>query len=140
MTTEKITKRDMYEAIIGAMETGEIKYAPDDVIAFCQNEIELLDKKTAKAKERAAAKSAENDEIMDKVRDVLSPNDFMPIADVVKAIGDPDLTAAKVQYRLRKLAEANEAEKTEVTIAGAEGTKARKVVAYRRLTTTPVEE
>ena len=140
MTTEKITKRDMYEAIIGAMETGEIKYAPDDVIAFCQNEIELLDKKAAKAKERAAAKSAENDEIMDKVRDVLSPNDFMPIADVVKAIGDPDLTAAKVQYRLRKLAEANEAEKTEVTIAGAEGTKARKVVAYRRLTTAPVEE
>ena len=140
MTTEKITKRDMYEAIIGAMETGEIKYAPDDVIAFCQNEIELLDKKAAKAKERAAAKSAENDEIMDKVREVLSPNDFMPIADVVKAIGDPDLTAAKVQYRLRKLAEANEAEKTEVTIAGAEGTKARKVVAYRRLTTAPVEE
>ena len=140
MTTEKITKRDMYEAIIGAMETGEIKYAPDDVIAFCQNEIELLDKKAAKAKERAAAKSAENDEIMDKVRDVLSPNDFMPIADVVKAIGDPDLTAAKVQYRLRKLAEANEAEKTEVTIAGVEGTKPRKVVAYRRLTTTPVEE
>ena len=140
MTTEKITKRDMYEAIIGAMETGEIKYAPNEVIAFCQNEIELLDKKAAKAKERAAAKSAENDEIMDKVRDVLSPNDFMPIADVVKAIGDPDLTAAKVQYRLRKLAEANEAEKTEVTIAGAEGTKARKVVAYRRLTTAPVEE
>lgn len=140
MTTEKITKRDMYEAIIGAMETGEIKYAPDDVIAFCQNEIELLDKKAAKAKERAAAKSAENDEIMDKVREVLSPNDFMPIADVVKAIGDPDLTAAKVQYRLRKLAEANEAEKTEVTIAGVEGTKPRKVVAYRRLTTTPVEE
>ena len=140
MTTEKITKRGMYEAIIGAMETGEIKYAPDDVIAFCQNEIELLDKKAAKAKERAAAKSAENDEIMDKVRDVLSPNDFMPIADVVKAIGDPDLTAAKVQYRLRKLAEANEAEKTEVTIAGVEGTKPRKVVAYRRLTTAPVEE
>lgn len=140
MTTEKITKRDMYEAIIGAMETGEIKYAPDDVIAFCQNEIELLDKKAAKAKERAAAKSAENDEIMDKVREVLSPNDFMPIADVVKAIGDPDLTAAKVQYRLRKLAEANEAEKTEVTIAGVEGTKPRKVVAYRRLTTAPVEE
>ena len=106
MTTEKITKRDMYEAIIGAMKTGEIKYAPDEVIAFCQNEIELLDKKAAKAKERAAAKSAENDEIMDKVRDFLSPNDFMPIADVVKAIGDPDLTAAKVQYRLRKLAEA----------------------------------
>ena len=140
MTTEKITKRDMYEAIIGAMKTGEIKYAPDDVIAFCQNEIELLDKKAAKAKERAAAKSAENDEIMDKVRDVLSPNDFMPIADVVKAIGDPDLTAAKIQYRLRKLAEANEAEKTEVTIAGADGTKPRKVVAYRRLTTAPVEE
>ena len=140
MTTEKITKREMYEAIIGAMETGEIKYAPNEVIAFCQNEIELLDKKAAKAKERAAAKSAENDEIMIKVRDVLSPNEFMPIADVVKAIGDPDLTAAKVQYRLRKLAEANEAEKTEVTIAGAEGSKARKVVAYRRLTTVPVEE
>ena len=56
MTSEiKVSKRDYLTAIIGAMHTGEIKYDPNDVIAFCEHEIELLDKKTAKAKEREAA-------------------------------------------------------------------------------------
>ena len=56
---EKITKREKYEAIAKAMETGECKYAPDVVFEFCENEIALLDKKAAKAKERAATKKAE---------------------------------------------------------------------------------
>ena len=52
---EKITKREMYEAIAEAMKTGECRYDPAEVISFCENEIDLLDKKAAKAKERAAA-------------------------------------------------------------------------------------
>ena len=56
---EKITKREMYEAIAEAMKTGECRYDPAEVISFCENEIDLLDKKAAKAKERAAAKAAE---------------------------------------------------------------------------------
>ena len=55
---KKITKKAMYEAIAEAMDTGSCKFSPDAVKEFCMNEIELLDKKAAKAKERAAAKKA----------------------------------------------------------------------------------
>lgn len=129
---EKITKREMYEAIAKAMETGECKYAPDVVIEFCENEIALLDKKAAKAKERAATKKAEADELMEVVAEALS-EDFEPIAEIAGRIQGDDVTVAKVQYRLRKLAEAGRAEKSEITIPGGEGVKARKVVGYRAI-------
>lgn len=132
MTNEvKVSKRDYLTAIIGAMHTGEIKYDPNDVIAFCEHEIELLDKKTAKAKERAAAKKAEGDELTEQIYNVLSSDEFMTIPEIVKALGDEDVSAQKASYRLRSLVEANRAEKTEITVAGSDGGKASKRVAYR---------
>ena len=132
MTNEvKVSKRDYLTAIIEAMHTGEIKYDPNDVIAFCEHEIELLDKKTAKAKERAAAKRAEGDELTEQIYDILSSDEFMTIPEIVKALGDEDVSAQKASYRLRSLVEANRAEKTEITVAGSDGGKASKRVAYR---------
>ena len=129
---EKITKREMYEAIAKAMETGECKYAPDVVIEFCENEIALLDKKAAKAKERAATKKAEADELMEVVAEALS-EDFEPIADIAGRIQGDDVTVAKVAYRLRKLAETGRAEKSDITIPATEGQKSRKIVGYRAI-------
>lgn len=132
MTNEiKVSKRDYLTAIIGAMHTGEIKYDPNDVIAFCEHEIELLDKKTAKAKERAAAKRAEGDELTEQIYNVLYDDEFMTIPEIVKALGDESVSAQKASYRLRSLVEANRAEKTEITVAGSDGGKASKRVAYR---------
>lgn len=134
MTNEvKVSKRDYLNAIIKAMKTGEIKYNPDDVIAFCEHEIELLDKKTAKAKERAEAKRAEGDELTEQIYDVLSADEFMTIPEIVKALGNEDVSAQKASYRLRGLVNENRAEKTEVSVAGADGGKASKKVAYRKL-------
>ena len=55
---EKITKREMFEAIKETFETGECKFEADVVKAFCDKEIAALDAKAAKAKQRAAAKKA----------------------------------------------------------------------------------
>ena len=136
---EKITKREMFEAIKGLAESGALHMADfneaisDSAVAeFCENEIALLDKKAAKAKERAATKKAEADELMEVVAEALS-EDFEPIAEIAGRIQGDDVTVAKVQYRLRKLAEAGRAEKSEITIPGGEGVKARKVVGYRAL-------
>ena len=134
MTNEvKVSKRDYLTAIIGAMHTGEIKYDPNDVIAFCEHEIELLDKKTAKAKERAATKRAEGDELTEQIYNVLYDDEFMTIPEIVKALGDESVSAQKASYRLRSLVEANRAEKTEITVAGSDGGKASKRVAYRKI-------
>ena len=127
----KITKREMYEAIIEMVNGGEMKYDATEFVAFCENEIALLDKKAVKAKERAAVKRAEGDELTAAVEAVLG-DEFEVIADIAARVEGEDVTVAKVTYRLGQLVKAGKAEKTEMTLAGKEGQKARKVVAYKR--------
>ena len=131
---EKITKREMFEAIKETFETGTCKFDAATVMAFCDKEIASLDAKAAKAKERAAAKKAEADVLMDQVRDALT-GEFQTIADIAAAVAEvnADATVSKVTYRLTKLVEAGEAEKTDVTVPGVDGGKARKVKAFRAI-------
>lgn len=127
----KITKREMYEAIIVMVAGGEMKYEKDTFIDFCQNEIDLLDKKAAKAKEIAAKKRADGDALTDAVRAALSSEEFEPIADIAARIEGEDVTVSKVTYRLSQLVKNGEAEKQEITVAGGEGQKSRKIQGYR---------
>ena len=129
---EKITKREMFEAIKETFETGSCKYDAAVVTAFCDKEIAALDSKAAKAKERAAAKKAEADVLMGQVEDALT-DEYQVIADIAAAVVDvnADATVSKVTFRLTKLVESGVAEKTQVTIPATETTKARKVQAYR---------
>ena len=131
---EKITKREMFEAIKETFETGTCKFDAATVMAFCDKEIASLDSKAAKAKERAAAKKAEADVLMDQVRDTLT-GEFQTIADIAANVAEvnADATVSKVTYRLTKLVEAGEAEKTDVTVPGVDGGKARKVKAFRAI-------
>ena len=131
---EKITKREMFEAIKETFETGTCKFDAATVMAFCDKEIASLDSKAAKAKERAAAKKAEADVLMDQVRDALT-GEFQTIADIAAAIAEvnADATVSKVTYRLTKLVEAGDAEKTDVSVPGVDGGKARKVKAFRAI-------
>ena len=133
-TTDRIIKRDFYEAIIKAMETGETNIEPAKIIEFCENEIALLDKKADKAKERAAAKKAEVDELMEKVYAVLSDTEFMTRNAVMDALGDmpEDVSIAKVGARLTKMVNNQTVEKSELTVANAEGKKS-KVMGYRKM-------
>ena len=129
---EKITKREMFEAIKETFETGTCKFDAATVMEFCDKEIASLDAKATKAKERAAAKKAEADILMGQVEDALT-SEFQTIADIATAVAavNPDSTVSKVTYRLTKLVEAGVAEKTQTTIPATEGTKARKVQAYK---------
>lgn len=137
---EKITKREMYEAIKGLAESGALHMADfnevisDEAVAeFCENEIALLDKKAAKAKEAAAKKRAEGDELTDAVRAALSTEEFESIAEIAARIEGPDVTVSKVTYRLTQLVKNGEAEKQEISVAGGEGQKARKIQGYRAI-------
>ena len=128
---EKITKREMFEAIIALATGGEMKYEAEAFVNFCENEISLLDKKAIKAKERAATKKAEGDELTEAVRAAMSTEEFEPIADIAARIEGEDVTVAKVQYRLTQLVKNGEAEKEQITVPGGEGQKARKIMAYK---------
>lgn len=141
----KITKRNVYDALInyavaGVMEFTDkdgvaIEVTPDYIKEFAENEIELLNKKAAKAKERGAKKKEENDELTDAVYAVLT-DDFMTIADVAAAIEGEDVTASKVTYRLNKLVAAGLAEKADIKVGDE---KKRTVKGYRKLAAGEVD-
>ena len=133
MTEKKITKRDKLNAI-KAMVKGEgftLDVSKEDIIEFCDKEIEALDKKAAKAKERAAEKKTEADALCDKITAVLG-DEFETIADITAKIDDEDATNSKVGYRCNKLVELGIAVKGEVAVPATEGAKARKLVAFKK--------
>ena len=134
----KLTKKDKFTLIADVIaKAAEAGVAGDvdtaELIAFAKNEIVLLEKKAAKAKETAAAKKAEADALYDVVTQVLT-DEYQTIADITAQIDGEDVTAAKVGYRLRKAVENGLAEKDEVSVPGANGGKARKLAAYRLVT------
>ena len=132
MEKTTITKREMYEQIILMFTEDaetEVKVSAEEVVAFCNKEIEALEKKAAKAKERAAAQRAEGDELTDAVLEVLT-EEFQPAGDIVKALNREDVTTHKVSYRLRVLVESGKAVKDQINIA-AEGEKKHLVMGYK---------
>ena len=132
MEKTTITKREMYEQIILMFTEDaetEVKVSAEDVVAFCNKEIEALEKKAVKAKERAAAQKAEGDELTDAVLAVLT-DEFQPAGDIVKALNREDVTTHKVSYRLRVLVEGGKAVKDQINIA-TEGEKKHLVMGYK---------
>lgn len=126
---EKITKREMFEALVAYAEAtdmevqvGEAVVTATDFVAFATKEIEQLDKKAVKAKERAAAKRAEGDALTDAVLAVLT-GEFQTAADVAAQIEDEDATVAKVSYRLGALVKDGKAVKEDIKV-DREGKKA----------------
>lgn len=130
---KKITKREMFEAIKTGCTTGEWTVSDTEVAEFCENEIALLDKKAAKAKERQAEKKAAGDALTDVIKSVMSTEEFEVIADIAAKVAeiDADSTVHKVTYRLGQLVKNGEAENTDVKIPGGEGQKARTIKGYK---------
>ena len=87
--------------------------------------------KAVKAKERAAQKRAEGDELTDAVRSAMSTETFEPIAEIAARIEGEDVTLSKVTYRLGQLVKNGEAAKEQITIPGTDGQKSRKIMAYK---------
>ena len=119
---EKITKREMFEALVAYAEAremeitvGEVTINSDDFVAFATKEIEQLDKKAVKAKERAAAKRAEGDALTEAVLGVLTA-DLQTAAEVAAQIEDEEATVAKVSYRLGALVKDGKAVKEDVKV------------------------
>lgn len=122
---EKTTKKEMFTNIKSLLADNA------KVVEFCDNEIALLDKKALKAKENAAKKRAAGDELMEAVYGAVSVDQFETIPTIAARIEGPDVTVAKVTYRLNQLYKAGRIDKTDVSVPGGEGVKARKVVAYK---------
>jgi hypothetical protein len=110
MEDKKLTKKDYYNEILSILTE---KDESQELIDFVQNQIDALDKRAEKAKERAAEKRAEGDELRETVKSVLT-NDFQTVENIVSAINDEEVSKAKVIARLTQLVTLGEVEKTDV--------------------------
>lgn len=136
MTEKKLTKKDNFIAIVNVLEEA----GHEDLAKVIKHEIELLENKAAKAKATAAKKKVEGDALTDAVEAALTDelNIIADIADRVEFEGE--VTVAKVQYRLNQLVANGKAYKEQVSVPGADGTKARKLQAYRLPSEAIVED
>lgn len=109
---KKITKKDFYKMLgdIVATSESEIK---DELTAFIEKEIASIESKAEKAKEKAAEKKANGDELREVVQSVLT-EEYQTIDAIVSQIEGEDITKAKITARLTSLVKAGIATKTDV--------------------------
>ena len=125
--TDKLTDRKIYTAIVeGTFEDLDT----DTIVAWAEKKIAQLDHKAAKAKETAAKKKAEGDELTSAVLAAVT-DEFESIADIAARIEGEDVSLSKVAYRLNAAFKTGKLDKGELVISGDKGK--RKIVAYRKI-------
>jgi len=111
MADKKITKAEVLGVILEAMADNA------DVVAYCENELALLESKKVKARERQDKKRAEGDELQANVAATLTEDPQTRddiLAATIEATGDETLTVGKVQAKLNNLVKFGQASKCEV--------------------------
>ena len=109
---KKMTKKDYYEMLKTTVEGIEVENK-EDLLTFIDRELELIENKSVKAKERAAEKRAEGDELRAAVKSILTTEN-QTIDEIFGQIEGEDLTKAKIVARLTQLVKTGEAKKEEV--------------------------
>lgn len=120
---EKKTKAMQFAEIKEVIAAVEVE-GRDEMVAFLDEQIASLAAKAEKAKERAAARKAEGDELRAVVKSVLT-DEAQTIDAIVAQIEGEDVSKAKVTARLSQLVKADEAVKEMVSVEG------RKLTAYK---------
>lgn len=122
--TTKITERDIYTSILNDTADMEV------LRAFAEKKLAQLDHRNEKAKERAATKRAEGDELLEVVAGYVTdePKSREDITNEMIEAG-LDVTAGKVGYRLTVLVREGRIQKAEATVPGEKGSKRVKVYA-----------
>lgn len=111
MAEIKVTKKERFNQIVDVLSGID---GTDELVVFVQDQIELLDRKAAKAKEAAATRKAE-DALLPIVEAALT-DELSTIADIVARIDMEDMTAAKASSRLNKLVDSGVAVKDTVKV------------------------
>ena len=124
---KKITKKQVFEALIGAV-TGMDKVGDIDaetVIATLETAVAQIDAKAAKAKERAAEKKTAGDALRAEIEALLT-DEFQTADAITEQVTAEDVTKSKVVSRLSQLVAAGVAAKEQIKTEDG-----RKLMAYK---------
>lgn len=110
ITETKMTRKQILEALKAIPANAEY-------IDFIQHEIDMLDSRTQKAKEKREQKKAEADALKDKIYSVLT-DELQTSADILDQVGadDENVTRGKVTARLTKLVNEGKVERADVKV------------------------
>lgn len=130
-----MTKREIYAALINnaTITLQDTEVTVEDIIALAEKELETLDKRNAKARERAEQKRKDSDELGEFIYNEILTNEFQPIAAILTQINSEEpLSASKIVARMKKLIEAGKVEKSEIKVNTDDG-KTKNVMGYKRV-------
>ena len=95
MAVAKVTKKDRYNEIKAIVaELGR-----DDLVAFCEHELELLANKAGKKSDKPSKKQVENEGIKTAILDFLGTVEKAKVGEITKALGDKVTSAQQVSAR-----------------------------------------
>ena len=121
---KKVTKKENYEMLMEIVENSNSEMKVE-LVDFITKQIESIDAKAAKAKEKAAEKRAEGDELRAAVKAVLT-EELQTAETILSQIEGEELTKAKIVARLTQLVKNGEASKEEVKTE-----EGKKIMAYK---------
>lgn len=124
MENKKLTKKDYYGMLKDIILTSDVDNK-EELEAFIDRQVEIIDNKAEKAKERAAEKKAEGDELRAAIKSVLT-EDYQSADDILVQLEGEDLSKAKIIARLTQLVNNGDAEK-----AQAKAEDGKKFMTYR---------
>ena len=113
----KVTNKEMFTKIKEALIASDVE-GKEDLIAFVDSRIVLIEKKAAKATETAAEKKNELDELCEVVKSILGTEPQTADNVFAQVSGGEDVTIAKVRARLTKLEKAGIVVKSDIKVDG----------------------
>ncbi len=113
---KKITKKDYYTMLKEIVEESkdiETEISKEELLEFIDKQVASINAKAEKAKEKAAEKKANGDELREVVQSVLT-KEYQTIDAIVNQIENEKITKAKVTARLTSLVKAGLATKSDL--------------------------
>lgn len=110
MENAKKTKMTYFLELRAMVENMNDIENQDELLEFIDREVETLERRKDKARERAEKKRAESDAMTDTIFDTLH-YDYLTIDDVLEQIDNEEYTKSKVISRLGRLVRAGKVEK-----------------------------
>ena len=111
---KKITKKEMFAQVIAMAQGREVAVSVDEIVAFAEHEIELLEKKAGTKSKKETANDAENARLMEVIVETLTGSEkAMTVSELMTAnVELGELSNQKVSALIKKLVDGGRVQKS----------------------------
>ena len=111
---KKITKKEMFAQVIAMAQGEEVSVSADEIVAFAEHEIELLNKKAGSKSKKETANDAENARLMEVIVETLIGSEkAMTVSELMTVNAElGELSNQKVSALMKKLVDGGRVQKS----------------------------